>query len=131
MKKQTIGHQRLAKLATFLYSVPRKHFDIRRWATDGFNASAPACGTTACAVGWSAELFKDDGFYLARPNAFRTTMVPHYHGVTNWEAVTALFGISRRNAVSLFSYFHKPDIGPRQVAKNIKHFLKTNEAIKA
>lgn len=128
MKKQTIGHQRLAKLATFLYRVPRAQFDMEQWASRGFDAAQPSCGTTACAIGWAASCFQHEGFRLARGCA--EVPIPYYRDKGHWAAVTAFFGVSRRAAYGLFGLPPAENKrGPRQVAKNIKHFLKTGKVI--
>lgn len=131
MKKQTIGHQRLIKLATFLYRVPRNQFNTEQWASAGFDARNPTCGTTACAIGWATTIFKDEGFFLS---PFCTLvgaqpLIPHYKSKVNWKAVVSFFQISDYDAFKLFSPKRSSNHGPRQVAKDIKHFLKTKKVI--
>lgn len=127
MKKQKpIGHQRLAKLATFLYRVPAARFEMGTWK-DSHNevlSLSSSCGTQACAIGWSTILFEADGFHFA-PNDNIPSYTKNDGNLYYWEAVEAFFGLRKVQASELFGSLQNRDRGPRQVAKRIKSFLKT------
>lgn len=132
MKKQkSIGRERLAKLAAFLHRVPRKKFDMERWATMDFNIREQSCGTAACAVGWAATIFKAEQFRLI-PSVLSGLPKTEYKGKENWEAVAEFFSMGRTRAIDLFGIENDDNLklGPRQVAKRIKRYLKTGKVSK-
>lgn len=123
MKKQKlIGRQRLEKLARRLYSVPAEKFWMGTWMTGELNR----CGSTACAIGWASTIFENDGLVMAKPEGERFAAYrPAFEGITNWSAVEDFFVLSNPAAHRLFG--PNQERGPRQVAKRIKHFLKTGK----
>lgn len=130
MKKQKlIGRQRLARLASFLYCVPREKFNMKQWATMDFDIRNQSCGTAACAVGWAATIFKAEQFVLV-PSVISGLPRTEYKGKQNWEAVAEFFSMKRARAIALFGIENDAnlDLGPRQVAKRIKQYLKTGKA---
>lgn len=126
IKQKSKGHKRLAKLATFLYSVPRSGFDMRRWKYNFFGTlslKASECNTLGCAVGWSTLIFADEGFILDGFNEPRWQ-----NNLPAWPSVEKFFGIGHRVCVLLFA--NTPvtaNMGPRQVANRIRKFLKTGK----
>lgn len=131
-KRKIIGRQRLARLATFLHRVPREKFDMERWATFDFSP-VTGCGTAACACGWAAHIFKDEGFRLEHVFG-GSSLRPTYNGAWNWTAIETFFQISYKTSQDLFGAWDEHDNrverGPRQVAKRIKHFLQTGKVPK-
>lgn len=124
MKNQKIiGRQRLEKLAKLLYSVPAEKFCMGSWMSGNLNR----CGSTACAIGWASTIFINDGLLLVRPE-YHAVYRPAFKGVTNWRAVEMFFELPSREAQRLFG--PNQEIGPRQVAKRIKQYLKTGRVAK-
>jgi hypothetical protein len=56
-----IHKERLLKLAAFLRTVPPEKFDLSSFISDiHYDEQGPACGTTACAIGWCPVVFPND-----------------------------------------------------------------------
>jgi hypothetical protein len=52
----TIRFDRLLKLADLLESLPPERFDYSKWGSAVEQLTAPACQTTACALGWATAI---------------------------------------------------------------------------
>lgn len=119
--------QRLQALATFLRTVPQRHFDLQSWrsSADGDEEVTDAdlaslhCGTTACAVGWACSLpeFQAQGLtwgtdenYTGGYPIFTLPDMPDYH--SGWNAVEEFFDISYPTAEYLFSADEYPEVYP-------------------
>lgn len=130
MKKQkSIGRQRLAKLATFLYRVPRDRFNMNRWKAREYGTlslNPIECNTQGCAIGWATILFAEDGFCLSTNDGYGSIPVPNWNGCRNWKAIEKFLDLSYEDAFVLFaSNDETRHLGPRQVAVRIRKFLKT------
>lgn len=130
-KQKSIGHQRLAKLATFLYRVPRDRFNMNRWILDGegtLSLDSRVCNTQGCAIGWATVLFADVGFCLSPDAGISGVPLPQWGTRNGWEAVEGLLDLSKVDALVLFENSDKTaNLGPRQVAVRIRKFLKTGK----
>lgn len=123
MRKQTsIGRERLAQLATFLYLVPRDRFNMTRWKCNErgtLSLDSNQCNTQGCAIGWATVLFAEDGFRLGIP-------VPAWGKLDGWTAIKKFLDLPSYVAEALFSNTTTTaNLGPRQVAVRIRRFLKT------
>jgi len=117
MKKETT-YKRLMKLADFLDTVPRKHFDMNiyvegirtgdgEYKIDGLINHE--CGTSACALGWACTMpeFRKAGLRLSGS-------MPIYKNWDEQSAAKRFFGITEKEAETLF-YSHW-DAGPKAAA---------------
>lgn len=130
MKKQkSIGHQRLAKLATFLYLVPRARFNMGRWRDNEvgtLSLDRRVCNTQGCAIGWATVLFADEGFRLSPEASSNGVPLPQWGAHNGWDAIEGLLALSREASLALFGNTDETrHLGPRQVAVRIRKFLKT------
>lgn len=119
---------RLRALADLLDTVPAERFDLESWAVQ----LNEGCEFAGCAVGWAAHsgifpgLRFDTGIDCG---AHASCVVVDYKdrgGVwLGWEAVEALFGISRQASEFLFSlnfYDHPFGPTPMVVARRLRRF---------
>ena len=127
-----VGNRRLLKLAEFIRTVPKKHFDmdniIRTEAEVGKEANAlryalkgEDCHTAACAIGWCPivfpRLFTFDGYGMVVERKSRRY---------DFQAAEIVFALSSPESYKLFS----PTPGnntPSQVARNLTKFVRRRE----
>jgi len=89
-------------------------------------ANEPNCGYSACAVGHAGMMpeFQKLGFALVTGES-QHKLVPHYDGLTEWEAVESFFDLTEKQAEKLFmpdSYGE--DVTAADVAKRIRKMIK-------
>lgn len=113
-----------------LFKIINLHFDMREWGNaeqreDGEIMLENACGTSACAIGSACFYpeFKKLGLCTKECNA---GFEPRYKDYRGWDAVEKFFGITERQALYMFQYssYKNDNVGPKDVAKRIKKFLK-------
>lgn len=114
---------RLRHLITVLETVPEDHFDLNHWK----------CGTTACACGWAGQdpVFNAQGFILvpSGDGRYGEPVLPDPDGgqLTGFDAVEAFFGLTERQAESLFmtNAYDNAGIAPSRanVINSIKFLL--------
>lgn len=114
-----INAKRLLRLADYLETVPRDHFDMGTWG------GKSSCGFSGCAMGWAVHgrLFRGlkSASYLGR------RACPSFNGATGFEAAAELFDITIDQAEEkLFGPHIKGT--PKQVAKRIRKFVRDNQA---
>lgn len=127
-----IEFERLETLAEVLDNVPSEKFNINFWC----RAATESCGTAACAVGWAMNTpaFQKLGL---KPIAISTSSAiqslqffgPFYHGLSDWDAVEAFFGLKEYQAFHLFlntAYLTYHKVEPMEVAARIREFIATN-----
>lgn len=110
MKKETT-YKRLMKLADFLDTVPRKHFDMTIYVDGAIERlTNHECGTSACAFGWACTIpsFRKAGLGLIGG------YLPIYKSWSDRDAAERFFGITEREAETLF-YSHW-NAGPKAAA---------------
>lgn len=112
-----MNRKRLHILAKFLKNVDRTHFDLGTWCTidggqikDGRIAKV-GCGTTACAMGWAANVpsFNRDGLRLIRTGCRFFPIQPKFKRKTGIDAAVAFFDIDNDSACHLFDPFEYPE----------------------
>lgn len=92
---------KLLQLASFLDDLPPKRFDMSQWCSHwGKREISPnsSCGTQACALGWATCCFKGEGLYLQGGCVYLQNT-----GALGWDAGAAFFGLTDREANTLFS----------------------------
>jgi hypothetical protein len=113
---------RLLKLAEFLETKQfneEEKFDLNIWKEED------ECGTAACAIGWSASIFKDEGLKIIKGNM---RYIPVYELFRKWEAVENFFEISHEETLTLFSArSYYPSNNHLAVVKRIREFVKEKE----
>jgi hypothetical protein len=138
-----VGNARLLKLADFLETVPRKHFNYNRWVGDGWDGESTdlvSCGTTACALGWAATMpaFRRLGLRLYRdPEGMDGVCLKAAGDPYNGSPIYAADAAEEIFAVqgNEFDYLFTPSEGeedatPKQVAKKIRRFVADREGAK-
>ena len=124
--------RRLTVLAEFLEGFKEevdRHFDLGLWFTGLGNGDR--CGTVACACGWACTIpsLQADGLRLTDKG------VPYFDGVESFDAVEEFFGLTSKEAESLFDIYgynpgglderdgdwHEPTAG--DVAAKIRAYL--------
>jgi len=112
------GHERLAYLAAFLDTVAPDRVTFSRWYGSG----------KGCAVGLAAVLeprIQAQGLGLANEDSLKECR-PVYAGKSDWEAVTAFFGITHQQATVLFTpagYHGELRPHPRRISDRIRSML--------
>jgi len=112
------GHERLAYLAAFLDTVAPDRVTFSRWYSSG----------KGCAVGLAAVLeprIQAQGLGLANEDSLKECR-PVYAGKSDWEAVTAFFGITHQQATVLFTpagYHGELRPHPRRISDRIRSML--------
>ncbi len=129
------GKRRLLKLADFLAKLPRssaKAFDMSTLSEvpkDG----RPACGTSACALGWATAVpsFRKAGLHLTRGGGVRLKGTR-----TKWyiEVAMGFFDLEYNEARHLFSMREKPSesegaTARRAAVKRIRDLVKEKENV--
>ena len=113
--------ERLLKLASALEQVVKpEHFHLRTWASAGFDTLE--CGSVACAVGWYATLFPNEGLSVS----VGTVNGGMYD--TAWWHVESHFELCPDEAQWLFdpeNYVNRslPMDDPHVVASEIRRFI--------
>ena len=147
MKKQPkvkpyVAKDRLNALADFLDTVPKKSFNFSIFADGNLNE----CGTTGCALGWATTMtrFKRIGLELAMESDAMLRQISERKVILqkdgkkiaqHFGTAEHLFGISEHEAYGLFApesscdwqptgLSPEEDATPKQVAKNIRKFIK-------
>lgn len=94
-------------------------FDLGTWKSDSGNG----CGTTACAIGWAAEVKLIPG--LEMRSDLPAYVTPSGATLRTWEAVEVAFDISNTRALELFSRtrYSYGFAGPSDVAARIRKLL--------
>lgn len=126
----TINAERLLKLADYLETVPRDHFNMSKWSED----KPSGCGFSGCAIGWAAHGKLFPGLSLVR---VRKPVTQNFHpryvkrgrvrGTTGFRGVGVCFSISAWQASRLFTE-DRISKTPKQVAKRIRQFVRDNQA---
>lgn len=102
-------------------NAPRKGmgFDLWTWKS----SYDSGCGSTACAIGWAAEVNLIPG--LEMRSELPAYVTPSGVMLRTWEAVEAAFDISHTTALELFSRtrYSYGFAGPRDVAARIRNLL--------
>lgn len=135
-----MNRQRLQKASTFLREVVSKYapgkFYMRHWVKPGYSPPAKldgSCNTAACAVGWLAVRFHDEGLWIERSNRM-TAYVPTYKDASNWHAVCSFFGLDPEEAVALFDadqYEDPRNVTALDVADRIDALLGPDDGVQA
>lgn len=121
------GSKRLLKLADFLETeVNPLRFDMGDWGA-GNEKGKPACGTSACALGWASAIpaLNRAGAKLSGEDD------PHYFKLGPPENVSAaVFGVDYDEHCDLFEtdVYAKGRRGLKAAAKRIREFVKTKLA---
>lgn len=127
-----MNRKRLQVLARFLGGIKRKHFDLGSWCEidggklAGGKIEKVGCGTTACAMGWAANVpsFHRDGLRLSR--SVDGLMEPRLGRKTQLDAAEAFFGLTTTEASYLFlpdNYAERELRSPRAVVRHIERVL--------
>src|SRR3990167_4569351 len=125
---------RLLKLAAFLRTVPRKHFNLNEFTNVedednikclikiGTTLKPLDCGTTTCAIGWCPSVFPRNFIW----NNHRNIELINKYNETGWLACEKFFKLNTREAYYLFSpeYYRIGHHGPKSVASRIEKFVK-------
>ena len=136
-----VEKKRLIKLADFLDKLPRKKFDFGH-IVKGYDKPRKTldCGSVACAIGWCPVIFPRLVKY-APPAAYSIgdyEVIPKDGACEGafFGSTERLFGIDREEALGLFEPGEQDRIDlpftgnratPKQVAKNIRRFIKWKE----
>lgn len=125
------GNRRLKKLADFLLTIPRKKFDLAIIAKSGDHGRFPSkteCGSAACAIGWSPNVFPKDCTYIVANHYDRNCHVMSLedNDVENFDFAEKFFGLNMIESMYLFHPYNYPRNrrGSVSVAKRIKSFIK-------
>jgi len=135
-----MNKRRLLTLAKYLPGVPRKRFCSIEWANELFtrkNERSYENGTSACSIGWATTIpsFARAGFHLkvndTWPWAPSPYFPPHEPGIMS---VAAFFELCEGDALYIFGEYDVDRVprvleGPKQAAKRILAFVKTNGKI--
>lgn len=113
--------ERLLQLADFLETrVPESKFDMQWWIRDKddlLRLPDPAelfeeCGTSACALGWTAVLFEGWSF---------EGQAPAFNNSWGWAAAMKFFGLTYMDAETIFGYAPRT---PREEAELIRQVVR-------
>lgn len=133
----------LLKLADVLDKVPGHMWDFSTWVDGPGDLADPACGTTACALGWATVMpeFRDLGLRLVW-SGLSMQMVPHMIGspyAPDWasakEASRDLFETTAREFEAMFipdadredddeESFGHSQLGPNASAKDVADHIR-------
>lgn len=119
--KQTI--ERLQQVVRVLEELPKNAmFDLAVFVDE------TKCGTVACAVGWAAQdtWFKRRGFNLKQFT--RTSFVPVFRDMEDWDAVETFFGLDDSDSAFLFCEQFYERGSRYDVIRRIRAFCKKLEA---
>jgi hypothetical protein len=128
MEGVVMHKDRLLRLAEFLETKKfneNEMFDLSFWHRES------KCGTTACAIGWGVEIFKEEGLILIKDDSPYSIYYPVYKNKGSLHAVMSFFGISEFDFTYLFvdeSYSEEDHDNPLAVATRIREFVKEKEA---
>jgi len=123
---KTIHRKRLAKLADYLDTVPRKLFKFNLVVKEG------TCGTVGCAIGHSVKVFPR---LLSYDPALDRVVTKNEHAMWYRDIAMEIFGMTNHQAGGVFGPDNQRDelgrkysnLGgnatPKQVAKLIRKFL--------
>lgn len=147
MTTKAVGRKRLAKLADFLETVPRKRFDMRVWAyaqekfvfrkDKPVVTTSPECGTSACALGWATAVFPRHLMLTALPTCQcgecrdreprRAEVVLRENPkVEGFDAAEKFFALTMPQAYELFDTpYGEKKVTPKQKARQIRRFIKS------
>jgi hypothetical protein len=118
--------KKLLKLADFLEKeVKPTWFNLNIWATEGFNEKQ--CGSTACALGWCAVVFKKEMQLIE--NCLGHCYIKHKKtSHANLGAGTQLFDINYGQSEYLFmpGCYPKGKRGRMDVVNRIRKFVAAN-----
>jgi hypothetical protein len=106
---------RLLKMADFVETIPRNEFNMSLYGA--------YCGPVGCALGHAAVARLFPGLKPIK----EWHWMPVYRGKCGMNAAVALFGLTYNAAVCLFIIHHDNRI-PKQVAHNIRKFVKDAES---
>jgi hypothetical protein len=130
-----MNRERIAQAIEILRAVPKKKFDLGRWADVHGDKRVPEsrCLTTACAMGWIASQPQNiaKGLYLQREYDNCAIVWPVYRGAKDFEAAMSWFGITDSTAELLFSPAEYPDdeqTNPRFVIERLELLLASRES---
>ena len=148
-----LGNRRLLKLAAFLRTVPRKHFNldviannsndiddgktncqiIKRMKEIGKTNKKYDCGAAACAIGWMPAAFPRQCKWSSNKDTWYSeiNVVLRSSNKKDFAAAKEFFDICEKQADYLFQPDFYPNsrynsISPKTVAKRIEKFVKTN-----
>lgn len=111
--------ERFGKLYDMLMTLPRSApFDMHTYGSDVDLTNE--CATTACAMGWYARAFPEDGLQQMQSS------IVDQCGNTGFSAAAKCLGISWDDANYLFHYDWGPET-PKQVAARVKAFVESRE----
>ncbi len=125
--------ERLTRLANFLETVPREHFDLSWWSAEA--STGHRCGTFACAGGWACAIpeFREAGLRAGRSSIHPGpggTGVPLFEGFEGYHALRKFFGLTELQEDWIFNpdfYPWRKHGDPMAVVKRIRSMVKRAE----
>ena len=109
--------ERFGKLYDMLMSLPNTApFDMNTWGMP--LDLRHECATPACAIGWYARLFPEDGLHLHQGG-----LIGHISGPAGFAAIAACFDIHYDEAEYLFGA-QRDSKSAREVAWRVEAFIK-------
>ena len=135
-----IRFDRLAQLAVYLRHVPKERFQMASWAEgkpfcgvmDPPEAEhpKPACGTTACAMGWATTYppFRKAGLKMEWDLNDKTGLgdgVIQYKDEDGFHAARAFFNLPKDHAEYLFGGLSRRTETPVKVAERLEDYIVT------